>query len=247
MEKQQLSNGKDGMLHSLNLLKDTYNYNHWVYDLMRRFIGDRVMEVGSGPGNLTRFLLPADRLVCVEPDPDFASQLSSLCRCHTNITLIRKSINDIKPEDIQHQLFDTILSANVLEHIEDDHYAVQVMASLLAPGGHLVLYVPALMWAYGTLDHELGHFRRYTKRNLRALLEGQGLRIVHARYVNFVGAFGWWWAGRVRRERFIDPKKARMVDAIVPYLEAIEGLIPPILGQSVLVVGEKATGQFRPG
>lgn len=232
--------GKIVMRHSLNLLKDTYNYNHWVYDSMRRFIGNQVMEIGSGPGNLTRFLLPVDRLICVEPDHDFMTQLSALCMQHKNVSLIHKYFDDVHMTDIHGQLFDTILSANVLEHIKYDRDAIGKMVSYLAPGGRIILFVPALMWAYGMLDKELGHCRRYTKSSLRNLLEGFNLKVIHLRYINFVGAFGWWWESRIMKYRFIDPKKAHIVDSIVPYLEAFESLIPPLLGQSVLGVAEKA-------
>ena len=54
--------------HSLDLLKDTYNYSHWIYSLLREHLGDTICEVGAGTGNLTQFFLPAQSVLCIEPE-----------------------------------------------------------------------------------------------------------------------------------------------------------------------------------
>lgn len=231
--------GKEGMLHSLDLLRDTYNYNHWIYSAMRPYIGEKVVEVGSGPGNLTRFLLSSKKLVCIEPDHDFVGHLAELCNAHQNISVFHKFLDEIQLGEQDGYPYDTVLSANVLEHIPDDRTALEQMAKLLRPGGHLIVFVPAMRWAYGAMDDQLGHCRRYTSGSLRALFESINMPVVRMRYFNFVGAFGWWWAGRIKKERFIDPAKARFMDGLVPYLSALERLMPPMLGQSVLGVAIK--------
>jgi SAM-dependent methyltransferase len=230
----------DSLSHSLDLLKDTYNYNHWIYSLLRPFLGNTVFEIGAGTGNLSRFFLPVEKLFCLEPDARFSSLLKQLADIHLNMTVIEGSLESYCMKGTV-QKTDTIVCVNVLEHIEDDHQAVKQMSNILKTGGRLLLYVPATTWAYGALDRNLGHYRRYSKHRLIDIAVSAGLKVKHVKHVNCLGAMGWWWSSRVRKEKYIPPEKARMVDRFVPYLAAIERIIPIPFGQSIFAVFEKAS------
>ncbi len=225
-----------GLTHSLDLLRDTYNYNHWVYALCRPWLGEAVLEVGAGIGNLTQFLLGARRVVCVEPEAEYQPRLQAMAEVHRNLEVHGCPVQEIPPSVRD---LDSALCVNVLEHIRDDGEALALMAARVRPGGAVVLYVPAVPWAYGEMDARLGHFRRYRKSDLRALARRTGMDLVRLRHVNFIGLLGWWWAGRVRKEAVIDPGKARVMDRLVPYVSAVERLIPPLAGQSLLAVFRK--------
>lgn len=227
------------LTHSLDLLSDTYNYNLWIYSLLRPHIGENVLEIGAGVGNLTRFLLPHERVVCLEPDPVYFSALQNLATIHRNLHVLLSGLQDEPARALLNGSFDTVLCANVLEHIKDDQAAVAMMLSALRPGGTLLLYVPACPIVFGALDVNLGHFRRYSRRAIRRLAASTGGRIRSCRFVNMPGLFGWFWASRIARETFIDPRKARIVDALAPYISALERIIPPPIGQSLLAVIEK--------
>ena len=220
----------------MDLLADTYNYNHWIYSLCRPWLGKEVLEVGAGVGNLTQFLLWADRVVCVEPETVYAPRLQGMVDIHKNVHFYPVPLDEIPAGETD---FSSVLCVNVLEHIEDDTDALRAMATRVRVGGHVVLYIPAVPWAFGELDAKLGHFRRYNKPRIRQLSEQCGLSIARLTYVNALGLFGWWWCGRIKREELIDPRKARFMDALAPYLAAAEGLIPPLLGQSLLAVLRK--------
>ena len=229
----------DPLALSLDLLKDTYNYNHWIYSLFRPFLGNTICEIGAGTGNLSRFFLPVEKLFCLEPDPRFSSLLKQLAAVHLNMTVIEESLESYCSNGAVQQT-DTVICANVLEHISDDYQAVQQMSHILKTGGRLLLYVPATTWAYGALDKNLGHLRRYSKHRLLDIAARAKLKVKHVRHVNFLGSFGWWWSSRIRKEKNIPPEKARMVDRFVPYLAAIERIIPVPFGQSIFTVLEKA-------
>lgn len=70
--------------------------------------------------------------------------------------------------------FDLITALDVIEHIEDDHRAVDDMLAMLRPGGKLVITVPASMKLWDRHDEINRHYRRYTDDTLRALLAGKG-------------------------------------------------------------------------
>lgn len=231
---------------TLDLLKDTYNYNHWIYSLIRPYLGDSVLEVGAGIGNLTRFLLYCQNVVCVEPDPARVSTLHELAKAHLNLRVVQARAETFSADEVYFYPFDTVVCVNVLEHIEDDEKAARKMVEVLRQGGSLLLYVPAVSWAYGSIDVHLGHRRRYRKADLRELARNLNLRLAVFHYVNFIGLLGWWWFGRIRKEAQIDPQKARRMDRLVPYLSAMECLVRPPLGQSLLAVLENRPYQGGP-
>jgi SAM-dependent methyltransferase len=134
--------------------------------------------------------------------------------------------------------FDSIVCLNVLEHIRDDTAALRRFHDLLAPGGRLLLLVPAHQVLYGRADQELGHERRYSKRLLQRVLEQSGFAVEVARHVNPVGAAGWLVSGRLLRRTDIPSGALRAYDRAVPLLHALDRVELPF-GLSLWVVGRR--------
>ncbi|HYM61803.1 MAG TPA: methyltransferase domain-containing protein, partial [Thermoanaerobaculia bacterium] len=132
--------------------------------------------------------------------------------------------------------FDTIVSLNVLEHIEDDVAALRAMREILAPGGHVALLVPAHPSLYGEYDRLDGHFRRYTRRSFEAAIRRAGFEQVRLRYFNTLGAAGWWVTYKLLRRSIHDSGDFRLMNAAIPILRPIERLIPPPFGLSVTAI-----------
>src|SRR5439155_1584785 len=106
--------------------------------------------------------------------------------------------------------FDTVVCANVLEHVADDAASLRAMRALLAPGGRVVLIVPALHALYGTIDAAIGHHRRYTREEIDAKLHAAGLEVEHVSYFNLLGMVGWWLNARVLKRRSVPGLQARL-------------------------------------
>jgi hypothetical protein len=126
-----------------------------------------------------------------------------------------------------------------MEHVDDDAGSLVAIRELLSPGGRLVLLVPALPALYGTIDRALGHHRRYTRKNLSALIARTGFRVAHIEYFNLAGVPGWWFAGRVLHRKLIPAGSLKLYDALVP-LFRLERLLPWRVGQSLIAIGEAA-------
>ena len=228
--------------HSLDLLKDTYNYNHWIYSLLRPFLGRTLCEVGAGTGNLTQFFLNLDQILCIEPEPGFRETLERMAAVHSNVRVLGGGLEDCAQLAEPAGAYDAVVCVNVLEHIEDDGQALRQMMELLQPGGRILLYVPAAPWAFGLLDAKLGHYRRYSRRRIRDLARACALQLEKCVYVNFIGAFGWCLHARILKKTVISPESARFVDRLVPYISAVERLLPPLTGQSIFAVLKKPVG-----
>jgi SAM-dependent methyltransferase len=82
--------------------------------------------------------------------------------------------------------FDCVTSFDVIYHrwVADDVAATREMARVLRPGGLLLLRVPALKMLWGAHDEAVHSRHRYTRREVRRLLEGAGLQVVRASYGN---------------------------------------------------------------
>ena len=223
---------------TLECLAGAVRYNAWMFDRIRPWVGSRVLEIGSGIGNLSAFLIDRERLVLTDTREEYLARLRTRFANRSNISVAHLYL----PHDdraVAGQHFDTIICLNVLEHVEDDIGSLTAVRKLLEPRGRLVLLVPALPALYGSIDRALGHHRRYTRNALIATLERTGFQLAHIEYFNLAGIPGWWWAGRVLGRQTIPAGSLRLYDRLVP-LFRLERLIPWRVGQSLIAVGEAA-------
>jgi 2-polyprenyl-3-methyl-5-hydroxy-6-metoxy-1,4-benzoquinol methylase len=129
----------------------------------------RVLDVGAGDGYLAHQLmadLPAgSTVVCFDPLYK-DSQLTGLARS-SQVSFTREA--PAGP-------FDVILLLDVIEHVEDDRALLERSAASLAPGGCILVSVPAWASLYTRHDLFLGHHRRYRPAQLGAVMTAAGLR-----------------------------------------------------------------------
>jgi SAM-dependent methyltransferase len=121
-------------------------YNAWLHDRFDAALGSRVLEVGSGVGNQTRFFIDKERVVASDIEPHYVSELTGKFgnRSNVRIASFRFPLSPEAREDLLGERIDTIVCLNVLEHIEDDKGTLADFASVLPKGGRLALIVPAL-------------------------------------------------------------------------------------------------------
>jgi SAM-dependent methyltransferase len=70
--------------------------------------------------------------------------------------------------------FDLVLATDVIEHLRDDGPALDELRRVTAPGGRIVITVPAYRWLWSRHDASWHHFRRYTRRGLTARVRAHG-------------------------------------------------------------------------
>jgi SAM-dependent methyltransferase len=224
---------------TLDIMQAAPNYNAWQYARIAPYLGRRVCEVGSGIGNMSSLILsdPRELVVLTDTDHHYLERLRTTFahRSETRVEYLRLPDQSAAERFEQYSL-DTVVALNVLEHIADDVQAMESIARLLRPGGRFVVLVPALQALFGSLDRELGHVRRYSRRTLTQALELAGFRVQHTFYFNTVGVLGWWLNSRVRKSRLIPRSQLRCFDALVPLLR-LEDHLPRPFGQSVVGVG----------
>lgn len=169
------------------------NYHDWIYSSVKPFCGRRILEIGGGTGSIMeRFIFDSDIDLYVTTEIDYSlfKYLTQMYKFE-HVKVIYGNILDDGfkyPEDLRP---DTVLMINVLEHIEDDLHALKRIKNILLPDGRLVLYVPWGQWLYSKYDRDLGHYRRYTRKSLRSLLESAGYNILTLKHIHISGIPVW--------------------------------------------------------
>jgi SAM-dependent methyltransferase len=80
--------------------------------------------------------------------------------------------------------FDLAVSLDVIEHLEDDLGALRELRRTVAPGGALLVTVPAYQWLWSGHDEINHHHRRYTRRTLQRVAEQAGWQQARTTYFN---------------------------------------------------------------
>ena len=165
----------------LEQLDSSINYNNYLKKRLKSNLKDKsnVLDFGTGLGTMSSMLKEENiEAKCVEIDRDLKTRLESL-----GFT-VKADIGEYTDGS-----FSFIYSLNVLEHIEDDFKTLRDMYTKLKPSGVLYLYVPAFNVLYSSFDKKVGHYRRYSKGNLRDLLIKSGFEIKKSEYVDSLGFF----------------------------------------------------------
>lgn len=215
-------------------------YNRWLHDRFDAYLGRRILEVGSGIGNQTRYFADRERVIASDIDPFYLKTLADRFGQRRNVRLasFRFPLSPADVDDLQRERIDTIVCLNVLEHIEDHESTLRDFAAVLPTGGHLVLLVPSMPSLYGSLDRALSHFRRYDREPLRALLGSCGFVADDLRYVNRLAVFGWWLSSRVLGAKVLPRDQLAMFKLMMPLLK-LEEKRPPSFGLSLLALARR--------
>lgn len=223
----------------LQSVRRARRFNRWMLAQFREHVGGRVCEAGCGIGNFTELLLDRERLCCLDHDPFYVEVIERRFGHMENVRVGWSDLsNPVGVEGLKSERFDTIISLNVVEHIEDDRAVLGHFHGILAPGGKAVVLVPCHPWLYTPCDKALGHFRRYTRDDLVAKFKEAGFEVVSAQQFNRLGVLGWWVSGRLLRKRELSPLQMRIYELLMPVARLMDRLkLGP--GLSLIVVGQK--------
>jgi SAM-dependent methyltransferase len=212
-------------------------YNRWIWDQMRAWVGQRVLEVGAGSGTMTRFLYGRELIVATDKETPYLDRLRNAFRRRPGIIVERLDLESDTCLDLSRYSFDTVTCINVLEHTADDDGALRRAWQLLQAGGRIIVYVPAGRKLYGSLDRGLGHQRRYEKDELIEKLRAAGFELEKIAYQNRIGRLAWSINSMLGRAS-LPSGQSLIFDRFVPLFRAFEGANPS-RGLSLIAVGRK--------
>jgi SAM-dependent methyltransferase len=218
------------------------NYHRWILAEYRPFVGKHIVEVGAGTGLFSTLLLgenPAS-LSLVEPSEMYAQLVNNISSESIAIKFYNNVFSGVCDDIVAEQRPDTIIYINVLEHIEDDRKELRHIYDSLVPGGHALIFVPALPILYGAFDRAVGHFRRYVKKELVEKSLEAGFKIRVQKFFDFAGIFPWFVKYRIFGSAELESSVVRLYDTYaVPLVKLSESLVSPPLGKNLLFVLQK--------
>jgi len=210
----------------LGRLARAERFNNWMADVIRPFLGSRLLEIGSGTGNLTRRLVPRDVYVASDVNPLYVKTLSNLTNDRPYLAARFTDVTDLASYPQITEGFDSVVCLNVIEHVEDDVRALRNIRAVLAEGGKAIVLVPNGPWNFGSLDEVLGHKRRYTEATLRRAALEAGLEVTQVVRFNRVSSLPWFLNGRVMRKKSFGLLQIRIVDWITPVSRVVDRFLP---------------------
>jgi glycosyltransferase involved in cell wall biosynthesis len=207
-------------------LASTPNFNRWMADTLRPFVGARVLEVGAGIGNLSRQFLPRERYTATDVNPHYLHYLDNQAEGRPYMDVQRFDLSN--PAEARHLGggYDTVLCVNVLEHVADENQALTNLRTVLAPDGRAVVLVPQNQKLYGTLDEALEHVKRYSRRELKEALEKNGFEVERILDFNRVTTPAWWVNGILLRRRHFSRLQLKIVNQLTWLFRLLERVLP---------------------
>jgi SAM-dependent methyltransferase len=207
-------------------------------DQLRPHLGDRVLEIGAGIGNLTAQFIPRDLYYATDINPHYLHYLSAYAAGKPYLHVAGVDAGRFEDFRALDTTFDTALMVNVLEHVPDPHRALANLHHVLSPGGRAVILVPQHPRLYNSLDAALDHRERYTPALLKSSLEAAGFVVESMRDFNRVSVPSWYINGHLLRRRHFSKLQLKVLEVALPIVRRADRLLP-WSGLSLIAVGVK--------
>lgn len=218
-------------------MSNAKNYNGYLINEVITALGSnsrkktKVLDFGAGSGTYAKLLSEEGiKPECLEPDATLQGVLKGL-----GFDVVTGS------GKLKSNSYDLIYSLNVFEHIEKDAEEARVLFDKIKPGKKVLIYVPAFQLLYSSMDKKVGHYRRYRKNSLVAMMKEAGFEVTKARYCDPIGFFAalvFRFVGNSSGD--ISPGSVRLYDRyIFPISRVLEPLTKSFFGKNVLVVAQK--------
>tara|TARA_B100000989_G_C19419306_1_gene417901 strand:- start:117 stop:815 length:699 start_codon:yes stop_codon:yes gene_type:complete len=219
----------------LSFFDQSKNFRKYQFDLIKKFISGNVAEIGPGNGIFSEYYLDyCDKLDLFEPDKNLYSKLNDKLTSLKKITVINDKLN------ITTNTYDVILYLDVLEHIEDDEKEIYKAHKALKKGGYLVINVPAFQFLYSDFDKDVGHIKRYTKKDIRSLVSNYNFEIIKLNYYDSIGFFLSFLSKMISsnyKKNF--EEKIKIWNSLIPASRILDKIFISSFGKSLIVVAKK--------
>ncbi len=232
---------EEGM-ETLKAISEANKFNEWMYQRILPDCSGKILEIGSGIGNISEFFIEDKADIYLSDLRD--NYLSFLRKNYSSKASGIMKMDIVDPDFdtlYKDQLgsFDTVFALNVVEHIEDDKLALQNITKLLKPNGKLIILVPAFNTLYNSFDKALEHYRRYTKKTLNKNFISSNLEIQKSSYFNAAGIAGWILSGAILKKTTIPAGQMKLYNRLVPIFKVVDKILFNSIGLSVITVGKK--------
>lgn len=237
------ANSDDYVGHAnLETISENHRFNDWMYNQIKTRLEEKmgnILEVGSGLGTFSekifRDMGSSSHLMLTDFSTRYVQSLKTRYSSFQNVSVDRMDLNNREEySKIGYGKYDSIIALNVLEHVRDDVLALQELYKMLKNGGILIVLVPCHKFLFNVIDEKLGHYRRYTKKELLCKINETNFTVVCMHYFNTAGMVGWFFNGNLLKNAEINRTASRWFDRLVPVLNCLDRITSNITGLSLI-------------
>ncbi len=217
------------------------NYYSWIFSTIKYYLGNSVLEIGPGWGQIASHILSMGKMYfAVDTSEEVIKYLKKVFP-ENEERFLKADITDPGISRILATSIDTILTMNLLEHIEDPVIFLKTIRKSF-PDARIIIQVPAMECLYGTFDRDAGHFRRYSITSMKETLSKAGYSLIKVSYFNALGALTWLFSTRMLKLQLNEKTTGKFINLndllLIPVSKILEPLFRRFIGQSVIAVGE---------
>ena len=224
---------------TLDSLDEAPQFNEWMYESVRPWVGTRVVELGVGRGNMSKFIRRHDHVLLTDYRLDYLTDLKQKWSRQGNLQIGKLDMQLREDyEQVREFAPDTVVFFNVLEHIEDDRAVLRNLFETVPANCRIVILVPYGMKLYSEFDKALGHFRRYSEWELEGKMRDAGFQVENQFFFNKVGVFAWYVANTLGGQKALKPWQLKIYGLLTPLFRLLDGILPTA-GLSTVVIGRK--------
>ena len=230
---------------ALDSLEQAPRFNQWMYSAIRPFLGGRVVELGAGRGNLTRWLMEGRELLVTDYAPQHLEELRQRWAHRRGLAVAKLDLTQAGDYPVVARFQPaTVVCLNVLEHLEDDRAVLGRLRAAVPAGCRLVFLVPFNPRLFSEFDRQVGHVRRYQKGELEGKMKEAGFAVERQFFFNKIGTLAWWVGNVLLRQRTLTGPQLRLYNLLTPIFRVMDRLLPTA-GLSTVVVARKPSGVER--
>ncbi len=222
----------------LNDLQNARLFNQWMANELRPYIGDRVLELGAGIGNLTGQFIPRDLYLASDINETYLNYLRSYAQGKPYLRVEKIDAEETADFGAFKNCFDTVVMINLLEHLNNEAQALRNIFNVLGDDGKVVILVPQHPNLYGSLDEVLGHRERYTRIKLIGSLEKAGFTIEQVKDFNRISVPAWFLNAKILKKKNFSKFQLKVLEVILPVIKSVDRWLP-WSGVSLIAIAHK--------
>lgn len=234
---------ESAMSHNARFLQGNIdNYLNWNLSVFPIKKNRNILDLGCGPGLYFHAIMRYSPSLYVAADYSdrYLDEIRALFNNRPNCKALHLDLMaPIVTQALTENCFDYVFCFDVLEHLEDDEQALKniYMVMKATSSEFLFLRIPALQCIYGKNDEVIGHYRRYSLKSLKVILERCSLQVKLIRYQNILGVIPWYIIGTIlKRKLAVSSKEGTLFNYIVPVIKFIESVIALPFGLSLYCI-----------
>jgi hypothetical protein len=209
------------------------NFRNYQFSLIKNNIKGNVAEVGPGNGiNCESYSYLSNKIDLYEPTKSLYKKLKK--------KFFYDNVNIINTQFISKKKYQTIIYLDVLEHIEDWENELILAYKSLKKNGSLIINVPAWQYLYSDFDRDVGHYKRFCKKEFYCINKYLKNSILYMKYYDCIG-FLLSLISRlfVSNYRHNFPSKIKMWNYLVKLSKILDFFLFHKIGKSLLVIINK--------